>query len=389
MLIARAPVRISFAGGGTDLPSYYLEHGGLVVSTSIDKYFYVIATLNGADTAQITSADYRTFFRQRRGQPVRYEGDLTLPRAFLHEFGIDSSVSLFLASEIPPGTGLGSSSTVSVALAKALSTLCDLYLTHDQLARLASHVEIVKLGMPIGLQDQYAAAFGGLNALWFGRNSVSVEPLDLAADVQATLERRMLLFFTGVSRSAAAILRDQQTATEQRQTEVVASLHAIKEMAQQAIAILRAGDLAAFGALLDESWQAKKRLAHGISNPRIDEWYDLARAHGARGGKITGAGGGGFLLLYCEEPYQEAVTAALEAKGLVRMDYHFEQGGAVVLMDTIPRVRRIGAPERLTPSLAAAFGFGAAGPADTAAAVVAAAAAQPAGRASTLVPVST
>src|SRR5438874_2284752 len=161
MLIARAPVRISFAGGGTDFEAYYREYGGLVVSTSIDKYFYVFANLNGLDSVQLSSSDYHMFFRQKRGQPVLWHGDLSLPRAFLHEFGIDSGISLFLASEVPPGTGLGSSSTVSVALAKALGSLCGWHLSKSQLAELASHVEIDKLGMPIGRQDQYAAAFGG------------------------------------------------------------------------------------------------------------------------------------------------------------------------------------------------------------------------------------
>jgi len=351
MLIARAPVRISFAGGGTDLPAYYLEHGGLVVSTSIDKYFYVIANLNGIDSVQITSSDYNTFFRQRRGEPLLWDGDLSLPRAFLHEFGIDSGIGLFLASEVPPGTGLGSSSTVSVALAKALGALSRLRLTNQQLAELASHVEIEKLKMPIGKQDQYAAAFGGLNAIHFGRDGIRVEPIGMLPAVERLFDRSMMLFFTRAQRAAASILKDQQTATEQHGSDVVTSLHHIKALGEQTIELLRAGDLAGFGELLHESWQIKKRLARGISNPKIDDWYETARAHGATGGKITGAGGGGFLMLYCEEPHQEAVTTALEAKGLVRMDFHFDHAGATVLMDAIPHVRKIGSPERVLEAL--------------------------------------
>jgi D-glycero-alpha-D-manno-heptose-7-phosphate kinase len=353
MLIARAPVRISFAGGGTDLPAYYREHGGLVVSTSINKYFYVIANLNGVDSVQITSSDYRTYFRQRRGQPLFWEGDLALPRAFLHQFGIDSGIGLFLASEVPPGTGLGSSSTVSVALAKALSALCGLRFTTAQLAEMASYIEIEKLGMPIGHQDQYAAAFGGLNAIHFERNGISVEPLNCAPEVERQLERRIMLFFTGASRSAASILKDQRTATEQQETDVLSSLHGIKEMASATIKLLRAGDLAGFGQLLHESWQIKKKLAKGITNSRIDEWYGVARENGATGGKITGAGGGGFLMLYCEEQYQEAVTTALEDRGLMRMDFHFDRGGAVVLMDAIPRIHPFGTPARALSGVAA------------------------------------
>lgn len=354
MLIARAPVRISLAGGGTDMPSYYTEHGGLVVSTSIDRYFYVFVSLNGAESVQITSSDYRASFRQRRGQPVLWEGDLSLPRAFLHEFGIDGGISLFLASEVPPGTGLGSSSTVSVALAKALSSLHRMSLSNTQLAELASYVEIEKLGMPIGRQDQYASAFGGLNAIHFSADGTQVEPLQLAPDVEQSLDRRLMLFFTGASRSAASILKGQDTATKQGESDVMDSLHRIKAMAHETIQLLRAGDLTSFGELLHESWQAKKRLARGISNPRIDEAYELARQCGAVGGKIAGAGGGGFMLLYCPEESQEAVTTALEDYGLSRCDFHFERGGAVVLMDALPRMHSFGAPNRAVASFASA-----------------------------------
>ncbi len=346
MLIARAPVRISLAGGGTDLPSYYEQHGGLVVSTTIDKYFYVMVNLNGANSVQITSSDYQALFRQRRGEPLLFDGDLSLPRAFLHQFGIDGGISLFLASEIPPGTGLGSSSTVSVALGKALSTLVGLSLSKGQLAELASYVEMGKLGMPIGRQDQYAAAFGGLNAIHFSASGIRVEPLRLDPTTEQTLACRMILFFTGASRSAASILKQQDAATQQRSDEVLDSLHRIKAMAQRAIGLLRGGDLDAFGELLNESWQAKKRLAKGITNARIDEAYELARKNGAVGGKIAGAGGGGFLMLYCHEEFQESVTTVLEAHGLARMDFHFDRDGAVVLVDALPRVRPFGTPER-------------------------------------------
>jgi D-glycero-alpha-D-manno-heptose-7-phosphate kinase len=346
MLIVRAPVRLSFAGGGTDLEAYYREHGGLVVSTTINKYFYVFVGLNGQESVQIASSDYHTFFRQRRGEPMLWGGDLSLPRAILHEFGIDGGLSLFLASEIPPGTGLGSSSTVSVALAKALGAVHRLPLSPAELAEIASRVEIDKLEMPIGRQDQYAAAFGGLNIIRFERDAVEVQPLGLASNIERALEGRIMLFFTGIARSASAILKNQQAATEHQALDTIRSLHRIKAMAQTTIDILRAGDLAAFGELLHESWEAKKRLASGITNAKIDDWYAVARANGAIGGKITGAGGGGFLMLYCEESRQEAVTRALESKGLTRMDFHFDHSGAVVLMDALPRAHGLGAAGR-------------------------------------------
>lgn len=349
MLIARAPVRISLAGGGTDLPAYYEPHGGLVVSTSINRYFYVFVTLNDTDSVQITSSDYRTYFRKRRGEPLQWDGNLSLPRAFLHEFGIDAGISLFLASEIPPGTGLGSSGAVSVALAKALSTLCRQSMTKGDLAELASYVEMEKLGLPVGRQDQYAAAFGGLNVIRFGPERVQVEPLDVPRATIRTLERRLLLFFTGSSRDAASILKHQQASTRQQDAATIEPLHRIKAMAETTIELLRAGDLDRYGALLHASWEMKKRLSRGITNAQIDAWYDLARAHGAHGGKLTGAGGGGFLLLYCDEQAQDGVTSALEQRGLVRMDFRFDDGGAVVLLDSLPSI-----PLRSRPNIAQA-----------------------------------
>src|SRR5512140_2284252 len=180
MLITRAPVRISFAGGGTDLPAYYSRHGGAVVSTTIDKHFYVFLNVSGDDSLQITSSDYRTFYRHDADTPLLFDGDLSLPRAILNHFGLARGISLFLASEIPPGTGLGSSSTVAVAMIKAVTTARGLFLSKQQIAELACQIEIEKLGEPIGKQDQYAAAFGDLNLIQFNADSVSVEPLKVA-----------------------------------------------------------------------------------------------------------------------------------------------------------------------------------------------------------------
>ena len=354
VLIARAPVRISLAGGGTDLESYYRDHGGLVVSTTIDRYFYVIMRVSNTESVQITSSDYRMFFRQRRGQPILWDGDLALPRAFLGHFGIDSGVSIFLASEIPPGTGLGSSGAVAVALALALSTLTGQSASKGKLAELASMVEIGKLALPIGLQDQYASAFGGLNALHFGADDVRVEPLELSRQLMNALERRLMLFFTGESRSSATILRHQQEASERGDERVTEALHRLHAAAKETVGLLRRGDLDAVGSLLHESWQAKKELAPGVSTGRIDEWYDLARRNGALGGKITGAGGGGFLLIYCPESDQEGVTDALEGAGLVRMDFGLEDSGATLVMDAMPHTRRMSAHAVREPGAKAA-----------------------------------
>lgn len=333
MLIARAPVRISFAGGGTDLPSYYSRYGGMVVSASIDKYFYVFMTVDKSDTIQIMSSDYQTFVRQPAVDRMIWDGDLALPRAILSHFNIHEGLSVFLASQIPPGTGLGSSSTVAVAVIKAVTSLLGLGLSKQEIADLACFIEIEKLGMPIGKQDQFAAAYGGVNALAFTADGVVVEPLRLRPEAIERLERSILLFYTGAARESARVLEEQNRSTLANDPQVVASLHALKQMAEDIRRYLQSGRLDAFGEILHAGWEQKKRLATGISTPRIDEWYDTARQHGAIGGKITGAGGGGFLMLYCPDGTAGAVTGALEGQGLKRMDFAIDFDGAKILVN--------------------------------------------------------
>ena len=341
MIIARAPVRISLAGGGTDLPAYYEKFGGAVVSTAIDKYFYVVLNVTEDDSLQISSSDYRTFYRHDGEEPVLWDGDLRLPRAILNHFGIKSGLSMFLASEIPPGTGLGSSSSVAVAIIKAVGTAMGNTMSKHQLAEIACHIEIEKLGEPIGKQDQHAAAFGGLNWMEFTREEVLVEPLNVSPDVRMALEHNLLSFFTGSSRNASEILQRQTRNSKRQEASVIEALHRVKAMAYEVRQALEQGDLRTFGALLDENWAQKKRFASGITNPRIDQAYETAKDAGALGGKISGAGGGGFLLLYCEPDKQESVTRALDRHGFKRMDYRFDHTGARVLMNAGLNIRNI------------------------------------------------
>ncbi|MBA2285363.1 MAG: GHMP kinase [Ktedonobacteraceae bacterium] len=333
MLIARSPMRISFGGGGTDLAAYYAKYGGLVVSTAINKYFYTVITTDDSDDLQVISADYRSLFRHSPYNDLFWDGDLALPKAVLHHFGIRRGINLFVASEVPPGTGLGSSSAAAVTLVRAISTLVEQPMTKQQVAELASYIEISKMGMPIGKQDQYASAFGGLNKYTFTSAGVTVEPLNVAPDVRQALERRLLLFFTGSSRESTSILKQQRESTENRDEVVLQALHNIKQVAVDVQTCLERGDLDEFARLLDYAWREKRQLAPNLSTGFIDECYALALAHGASGGKITGAGGGGFLLLYCHEDAQNAVTEALEARGLKRMNFHFDQQGATVVLN--------------------------------------------------------
>lgn len=333
MLIARAPVRISFGGGGTDLEPYYAVHGGFVVSASINKYFYTMLSAADTDHLQIISSDFQSFYRTSVAGPVAVDGELLLPKAVLNHFGLKRGFNVFLASEIPPGTGLGSSGAVAVTMIKALSTLLEQPLSKHDIAELAAHIEINDLGLPVGKQDQYASAYGGVVAMTFTKEGVTIEPLDLARDTLRQLESDLMLFFTGSARASSEILTEQKE-NSAKDPRVIEALHATKAIAYEVRACLERGDLRRFGELLDASWQQKKRFASNVTNSFIDECYDLALRHGASGGKITGAGGGGFLMLYCPQPYQEALTATLEAKGLKKMEFSFDYHGAQVILNT-------------------------------------------------------
>jgi len=334
LLIVRSPLRISLAGGGTDLPVYYRKYGGAVINTAIDRYFYVFLKTSGSNGLEIASSDYRTFFRQDGDSCVDFEGDLQLPRAILHHFGITRGVNLFIASEIPPGTGLGCSSSVAVGLIKALLTSCGLIWTPGEIAELASFIEIEKLGSPIGKQDQYAAAVGGLNLIEFESDSTRVTPLSLAPEVRKRLERSLMLFFTGQTRSANEILSRQKEASENKKGQTLEALHRVKAMVPEVRKCLESGDIEGFGRLLHENWVEKRHFANGVSNSEIDAYYQAALEAGAYGGKITGAGGGGFLLICCPEERHSAVRAALQALGLTQVGFHFDDQGARVIMNT-------------------------------------------------------
>lgn len=332
MLIVRSPLRISLAGGGTDLPAYYRENGGKVINLAIDRYFYVfLRNSSQPNGVQIASADFQTYDNLENNP---WQEGLELPRAIFRHFGIDQGVNLFLASEVPPGTGLGSSSTVAVGLIKALATACGFSLSKRELAELASYIEIEVLDAPIGKQDQYAAAFGGINLLQFEAQETTITPLLLPTETILSLSRSLLLFYTGQKRKANEILAQQREASKGKKGPVLEALNRVKEMVEPVKEILEKGDMAGLGSFLHQNWLEKKRFANGVSNPFIDESYDLALQAGAWGGKITGAGGGGFLLLCCPEPKQEAVTRSLESQGLARVNFSIDHSGARVLMNS-------------------------------------------------------
>lgn len=335
MLIARSPVRISFGGGGTDLPSYCEQFGGAVLSTSIDKYFYTILKRRDDGFIQVISSDFRKLETWKDINDPTVKGTaLEIPLAVLRDLECNISVDLFLASEIPPGTGLGSSASVCVNVLKIVSEYLQLGLSRYELAMRAYRIAREVLGNPVGKQDEFAAAFGGLNYIEFLRDgSVNIEPIMLPAELFRELQSNLMLFFTGAAHNSWDILKTQETATKNPSCMAVEALHEIRELAVTMRNVLMKGELEHFGRLLHEGWEAKKRVSSKISTSHIDDLYAMARQAGAVGGKVTGAGGGGFLLLYVPAARQESVRQAFSARGLREMIFGFDRDGAQVIIN--------------------------------------------------------
>lgn len=289
MIIIQTPLRISFFGGGTDFPSYFREEGGCVLSSAIDKYIFVTVKQRFDDMLRV---GYTKTELVDHVDEINHD----LIREAFRKVGIWKGVEITTMGDIPSGSGLGSSSTVTVGALHALYAYSNQHIVTERLAQEACEIEIDILGKPIGIQDQYIAAYGGFRFMEFHPNgSVSTHALQLDPDVKLQLSESLLLFYTGVTRQADSILREQNDNIPNRKR----ILGAMKRMAHTAREELCAGNLDAFGDLLHESWQLKKQLASGITNPSVEDLYQVARNAGARGGKLAGAGGGGFLLLYC------------------------------------------------------------------------------------------
>lgn len=335
MLIVRSPVRISFGGGGTDLPAYYEQFGGSVLSVAINKYFYTVLTARSDGRIQVISSDLRVFQSWHDIATADLRGSsLEIPLAVLKEMNCDIAVDLFLASEIPPGTGLGSSASVCVNILKTLSTYLQQPISKYDLAERSFHIARHLLGKHVGKQDEYAAAFGGLNFISFHSDgSTLVEPVDVNPAVLAELQNNLMLFFTGSAHHSWSILKEQESSTRNQTGSAVDALHEVKALGLRMRSALQQGDIRELGILMHEGWQAKRRISTKISTPRIDELYTLAREAGALGGKITGAGGGGFLLLYCEPQFQPPVREAMRQQDIQEMTFGFDMQGAQAIVN--------------------------------------------------------
>jgi len=324
MIITRSPLRITLGGGGTDLPSYYRDHGGFLIAAAIDKYVYVTVMRPFVEGI---------FLKYSKLEHVNQIDEVQHPiiREALRMLEFRTpQVEITTLADIPAGTGLGSSGSFSTALLKALYAHRRRLLHPSELAELACDIEISKLGEPIGKQDQYAAAYGGVTCFTFNPDgSVEARPPRVRMSDLFELEDNLLLFFTGSSRSASSILRDQKQRTENSDVAMLENLHYVKELGLRSLEAIERGNLALLGELMHEHWEHKKRRSSGMSTPDIDEWYELGRKSGAIGGKLVGAGGGGFLLFYAEE--HRRLRDAMAKTGLEEVRFKFDFEGTKVL----------------------------------------------------------
>ena len=325
MIITRTPFRISIGGGGTDLPSYYEQYGGMLISAAINRYVYI--SLHNRTFTPDYVIKYSQIERTQTAEEIKHR----IIREVFLKHNIEPGIEMVSVADIPAGTGLGSSGSFTVGLLKAVHAFKRQHITAHNLAAEACEIEIDRLKEPIGKQDQYIASFGGLSCMTFQRNGrVEVSPLQVSNETLHDLEDNLLMFFTGYSRSASEVLQDQKKRTEKQDQSMVENLHFIKEIGIKIKEQLESGDVFGYAQSMHEHWLHKKQRSKGISNQHINDWYDLARENGAIGGKLIGAGGGGFLLFYAED--KNRLRQVMRDQGLQEVRFFFDQDGSKVIV---------------------------------------------------------
>jgi D-glycero-alpha-D-manno-heptose-7-phosphate kinase len=322
MIITRTPLRISIGGGGTDLPSFYEREGGFVISAAISKYIYI-------GINPIFVQDYVLKYSELERVGAVDEISHPLFREALRMHRIEPGVEIMSLADIPAGTGLGSSASFTVGLLRALYAYQRQHVTQWVLAEEACHIEMDVLGEPVGKQDQYIASFGGVTCFDFSPDgTVSVNPLRISTDTLHDLEENLLMFFTGYARAATSVLEEQRSRSQHGDSDMLENLRFIKNTGHEIAKVLEAGETEQFAGLMHEHWLRKRERSGSISNPEIDHWYEFAMQNGALGGKLVGAGNGGFLLFYARD--RDALRRALVEAGLPEVRFTFDHDGSVV-----------------------------------------------------------
>jgi D-glycero-alpha-D-manno-heptose-7-phosphate kinase len=324
MIIVRSPLRITLGGGGTDLPSYYRDHLGMLTAAAIDRYVYITV--------------HQTF---QSGLIIKYSklehaelvADIHHPiiREALMLTDVTDKIEITSMADIPAGTGLGSSGSFTTALLRALHSHKKNIVSPHELAEQACYIEIDRLGESIGKQDQFIAAYGGVTCFRFNKDdTVTVAPANISSEVLDNLQEGLTMFFTGYARFASMILKEQDDRSKAKDTSVIDNLHYVKDLGQRSLKALETGNLHLFGQLMNEHWQHKKMRSDLMSNPKIDEWYDLAMRNGAAGGKLIGAGGGGFLLFYTDD--KRRLRNVMREAGLEEVRFRFDFEGTKTIV---------------------------------------------------------
>ena len=325
MIIARSPLRITLGGGGTDLPSYHRKHEGFLIAGAIDKYVYVTVM------RPFTPGIYLKYSELEHVELVDQVRHRIIREALLMQNLKTPQIEIAALADIPAGTGLGSSGSFTTALLKALYAHRRQLILPGELAELACHIEIDRLAEPIGKQDQYIAAYGGITAFeYLTDDRVEVTPVRIEKETLYNLEDNLVLFFTGYSRSASSILQEQDAKSKKDDEEITSNLHFVKDIGRRSLAALESGDLSAFGELMNVHWEYKKKRSANMTSGKIDEWYSLALKNGAVGGKLIGAGGGGFLMFYTENKMK--LRHALMNAGLEEVRFKFDFEGTKVVV---------------------------------------------------------
>jgi len=327
VIITRTPLRLPLGGGGTDLPPYYRRHGGYLVSAAIDKYVYILVNRR-------FESDIRVSYSKTEIVSTVDELEHPIVREALRLLELDGGLEIVSVADLPSNTGLGSSGSFTVGLLHALHVYKREHLSAEELAEQAFHIEVEILGEPSGKQDQYIAALGGICAMEIDRTGhVGVERLPASHALAQDFENCVLMFYTGMQRSAGEILSGQAAAVAVADQKVTESMNVIKGLGYQVREALQQGDLTSFGDIMHRHWSAKKEMSEKISADAINNWYDVARENGALGGKIVGAGGGGFLMLHCMNGNKPRLREAMAERGLREMPYHIDFEGSKVMIN--------------------------------------------------------
>ena len=331
MLLGISPVRLSFAGGGTDMPEFYEEYGGCVVSSTINHFTYVIANPRNDDFVQIFSPDFEAYNKPDKIENLIPKKGTDFPVSIIKYLEFKNGINLMISSDVPPSSGLGSSSSLAVNIVNVISKLQKKKLTRLEICEIAHHVEKNIIKLPLGKQDEYISAFGGFNFIKFSKNNIEVKPYSFSKNSLLELEKNLLLFFIGTRGSSNNILNTQINRIKSKDDKIIKSLKNVKFLAETMHDSLSNNDFTKFGQLLHKGWIEKKTFSNDVSNKEIDSIYEKALQLGALGGKLTGAGGGGHLLLYCEPSKQKSIISEMKNRGLKHIPFSFHSEGSKIL----------------------------------------------------------